>query len=153
MLRFSLLLNFLLAAALAAGVYLFMVRGNVAPASDGRTAVIVEPGERDLILAEMRHFLEAVQEIVEAAGKEDMAAVAKAAHSVGSTVAEGVPPALMGKLPLEFKTLGLATHKAFDELEAAAPGGRAGALAALGAILNNCTTCHGGYRLDTPVRK
>ena len=54
-------LTTLLALALAATLYLFLVRGSVAPASDGRTAILLAPAERDLVLTEMRAFLQATQ--------------------------------------------------------------------------------------------
>ena len=43
--------------------YKFIIQGSVAPSSDGRTALLLEEGERDLVLAEMRAFLDSVQKI------------------------------------------------------------------------------------------
>jgi len=54
-------LTVVLALALGAAVFLFGIRGSVAPASDGRTAILLEPAERDLVLAEMRAFLQSTQ--------------------------------------------------------------------------------------------
>ena len=39
-------------------VYLFFFKGSVATASDGRTAIILEQGEKDFILTEMRGFFD-----------------------------------------------------------------------------------------------
>lgn len=155
MLRLSMAANILLALALGAAAYLFIFRGSVAPASDGRTAVIVQPGEKDLILGEMRKFLEAVRNIAQASAAGDMEKVVTAAHAVGGQVAEAVPPALMGKLPIAFKTLGHATHGAFDDLAEAArkAGTRESAMAALGDLLENCTSCHAEYRLEAHAGK
>jgi len=84
-------LTALLALALAATLYLFIVRGSVAPASDGRTAILLDPGERDLVLAEMRAFLQATQGVLVAATKSDPAGAAAAARGVGAAAQGGGP--------------------------------------------------------------
>ncbi len=135
--------------AVAAMAYMFVIRGSVTESADGRTAIMLAGSERDLILEEMRGFLEAVQTITTALAEKDMKTVTESAHKVGMANAGGVPVTLMAKLPLEFKTLGMATHKAFDDLsqEASDMGDAGVTLAKLGELLNNCTTCHAGYRL------
>lgn len=151
MCRFCWVINIVLVAALAVGAYVFMVRGDVVSSSDGRSAIRLSPGERDLVLIEMRAFLESVKGIVAAANDGDMAKVAESARAVGSGAAQEVPVSLMAKLPLEFKTLGLATHSAFDDMVAEAEGiGESKVvMAKLAALMNNCTTCHAGYRLTS----
>jgi hypothetical protein len=37
--------------------YKFIVTGSTATGADGRTAILLEPGERALVLREMRGFL------------------------------------------------------------------------------------------------
>lgn len=136
--------------AILAMVYMFMIRGNVIESSDGRTAIILEQGERDLVLEEMRGFLEGVQTITQGLAENDMKSIAEAAKKIGMANAGGVPVALMAKLPLEFKTLGLATHKAFDALsvEAEDLGDTKTVLTQMAELMNNCTTCHSIYRID-----
>lgn len=145
-------LTVLLALGLAATLYLFIVRGSVTPASDGRTAILLEPGERDLVLAEMRAFLAATQGILVAATKGDLVAAAAAARGVGAAAQSGVPASLMGKLPLGFKQLGFDTHSRFDQLalDAESLGDANQTLTALGALLSNCVACHAAYRIDAP---
>lgn len=144
----------LLAAVLAMG-YMFMLRGNVVASNDSRTAIVVTADERDLLLAEMRGFLEAIQEITEAIGEGDMETASNSARAVGAAAAQGVPVALMGKLPLEFKTLGLSTHTLFDELamNAMDMGDENIMITSVGTLLQNCTSCHAGYKIiaETPV--
>lgn len=149
MCRFCWAVSAVLSLAVAAMGYLFFVRGTVTESADGRTAILLAGGERDLVLAEMRGFLESVQGIVAGVGEKDMKAVAAFARKVGAAAANEVPVSVMGKLPLEFKTLGLSTHGAFDELALEAEGLGSGevVLASLGKLLVNCTTCHAGYRL------
>lgn len=140
----------LLTAALAVAVYIFGIRGATAPASDGRVAILLEPGERDLVLTEMRAFLQASQAMVQAGAKGDLSSLAAAARRVGVAAQHEVPASLIGKLPLEFKQLGFDTHARFDRLalDAEALGDAQQALAALGDLMANCVACHAAYRID-----
>lgn len=141
-------LNVVLLGVVAVAAYVFVFGKTASVGSDGRTAIVVSADERTFVLGEMRVFLEAVQTITEDLAGQDMAAVAEAAHGVGMASTGGEPAALIAKLPLEFKSLGMATHRAFDDLgaEASGIGDPMVVLGQLGAILNNCTTCHAGYR-------
>lgn len=146
-------LTTLLALGLAATLYLFLVRGSVAPASDGRTAILLEPAERDLVLAEMRAFLQATQSVLVAANAGDLTAAAAAARAVGTAAQQAVPATLIGKLPLGFKQLGFDTHSRFDRLalDATDLGDPAQTLTALGELMSNCVGCHAAFRID-PVQ-
>lgn len=133
----------------------FFVRGVVTESEDGRTAIHLTASERDFVLAEMRGLLEAVETITLELSVSNMEGVAEAARAVGMGSAGGEPMTLIAKLPLEFKTLGMSTHRAFDDLalEAEDMGDSAIVLGQLSAILTNCTSCHTGYRFDlTDVR-
>lgn len=143
-------LSALLVVGMAAMAYMFVIRGSVVASDDGRTAIIMSAGERDLVLAEMRGFLVGLQAITAGIAEKDMAAVSESAHAVGVANAQGVPASLMGKLPLEFKTLGMKTHKAFDELavEAQDMGNEQIILTKVSELMLNCTTCHAAFRLD-----
>ena len=149
------LINLVFLGVILAMGYMFLLRGNTVASEDGRTAIVVTEGERQLLLAEMRGFLEAIQAITEAAGEDDMAAIATVARAVGSASTAEVPVALMGKLPLEFKTLGFSTHSLFDELAMNAEGiGDASIMmTGVGNLLQNCTSCHAGYKIiaETPT--
>ena len=149
MCRFCWLISAVLLVALSGLGYIALVRGNTVASDDGRTAIIMTSDERDLVLAEMRGFLEAVQAITESVAENDMAGAARNARKVGSGAAEGVPLALMAKLPLEFKTLGLSTHSAFDNvaLEAEGIGSDTEVLKQISTLMLNCTGCHAGYKL------
>jgi hypothetical protein len=145
----------LLVAALLGMAYLFVWRGAVLPASDGRTAILLDAGERDLVLAEMRAFLEAVQRISAAVADDDMPAIGEAAKRVGAAAQQAVPATLVGKLPLEFKTLGFDTHQRFDRLalDAAELGDRTVALKQLSELMLNCVGCHAAYRIDASAKR
>ena len=143
-------LTALLALALTATLYLFLVRGSVAPASDGRTAILLDGGERDLVLAEMRAFLHATQVVLVGATKGDLVAASAAARGVGAAAQRGVPASLMGKLPLGFKQLGFDTHSRFDQLamDAESLGDANQTLTALSELMSNCVACHAAFRID-----
>jgi len=137
-------------AVMLAFVGFKFVTGSTEQTDDGRTAIIMTAPERDLILGEMRVFLEGVQTIVEAIAIDDMETVATTATMVGMAATGGEPAQLIAKLPLDFKTFGMGTHQAFDDLAAEATdmGDSKIVLAKLGEILLRCTSCHEGYRFD-----
>ena len=149
--------SLLLVAVLAVGgmAYKFIISGETLIASDGRQSLMLEAGERDLVLTEMRMFLSAVQQITQAANEGDADAIVKAARVVGRAAQEAVPGSLMKKLPLEFKKLGFDTHSKFDQLalDAEQFGDTAVSMKQLGTLMQNCVACHAGYRVDAlPIK-
>ena len=144
--------TFLLCAIVAIGAmaYKFIISGETIIATDGRQSLLLEAGERDLVLTEMRMFLNAAQQIIHAANEDDSEAIAAAATVVGRAAQAAVPGSLMKKLPLEFKKLGFDTHSKFDELAKSAEqfGDPAVSLKQLAVLMQNCVACHEGYRVD-----
>jgi hypothetical protein len=138
-------------ALISAGlIYTFMIRGETVPASDGRTAILLAPGERDLILSEMRGFLGAIQAVTQAGVDRDVSKAVAAARQVGMANQQEVPAGLIAKLPLAFKKLGFDTHSRFDQLALNAEQLEdAGAvLPELAELMQNCIACHAAYRID-----
>lgn len=135
----------------------FFVRGQTRVASDGRTAVLLASDERNLVLTEMRGMLAAVQGVVDGVNAGNMKQVAQAARASGMAAAADVDPALMAKLPLAFKELGLSVHKRFDVIATEADSGasREQVLASLSTQLSACIACHASYRIEpvTPAAK
>ncbi len=133
--------------------YKFVLSGDVVTTRDGRKALQLSPGERALVLAEMRQFLAAVQGIVKAVNERDLKAAARTARAVGQASVKTVPASLMGKLPLSFKRLGLATHQAFDRLalDAEQLGDPEHSLGQLATLMQHCVGCHAVYRIDAPA--
>lgn len=138
-----------LAAASAALAYKFIVAGSTEASPDGRTAILLAPAERSLVLAEMRGFVEAVRDITGSLARSDEEGVAAAAGRVGMNSTHEVPATILGKLPLEFKTLGFSVHDAFDRLGMDAKDLRdpKHSLGQLSAILARCAGCHASYQL------
>ena len=138
----------LLLLVIAGGVYKFIFQGSTSGSTDGRIAIVLDAGERDLVLAEMRQFLESVQKITTGIAGNDMELVAEYARKSGMAATKGMPGTLMGKLPLGFKKLGPDTHKQFDllALDAEEFGDGDHALSQLSVLLQNCVACHAAYR-------
>ena len=151
----KLLIPLLLLSLLAnAGlVYKFILSGSTTEVTDQRTAILLDETERELVLGEMRQFLVATQQITAGIQAEDMELVARSARSVGRAAAQEVPGTLMGKLPVEFKQRGFATHGGFDQLalDAEELGDPGHALEQLSGLLNNCVACHASYQIRPPA--
>jgi len=128
----------------------FFVRGNTVTGTDNRTAIVLQPAERDLVLGEMRGLLTATHGILQGLGANDMKQVAAAARSAGMGAAVDVNPALMAKLPLPFKYLGMTVHHRMDDIAAAAENGKPGAeiTGMLTDTLSNCIACHASWQLQ-----
>ena len=139
-------------------IYLLLIAGKTeqnVTAADPRTTVILDEGERALVLAEMRAFLSAVQAMNSALAAGDLAEVEKSARSVGQAAAQGVPVSLMTKLPMQFKQLGLSTHQGFDQIamDARDIADAKHSLQQVGQLLNNCVACHATYQLQAVPAK
>jgi hypothetical protein len=129
----------------------FFIRGNTAAGNDGRTAVVLQAGERDLILSEMRGLLVATQGILDGANKGDMQRISKAARAAGMAGAADVNPVLMAKLPLELKQLGMSVHRDMDDIASAAESGQPSAeiLKMASNVLTKCVACHATWQLKS----
>ncbi len=127
----------------------FFVRGSTAPGTDSRTAIVLAPAERVLMLTEMRGFLAGVQGILDGINHNDMKRVAGAARAIGEEAAEDINPALMAKLPLPFKQLGMSVHHDMDDLAHAAETGKTAAelQSMLANTLSKCVSCHAAWQL------
>jgi len=139
----------LLLAVIGAIGFKFVVLGNTEQGDDGRTAVILEPAERQAVLSEMRMLLEASQAIVEALANDDLHAVEKTARPLGASAIATVDFALRAKLPLEFKKLGFGTHYAMDDIADMAKEKKPAKeiQLKLAETMNNCIACHAMYQL------
>lgn len=145
----------LLALLLLGIVFKFVVLGSTEKGDDGRTAVMLEPAERQSVLKEMRLLLEASQAVVAALAEDDLAAVEAAARPVGKAAVATVDFRLRAKLPLAFKQLGFGTHYAFDDIADMAqkrePAKRI--QKKLAETMNNCIACHASYQLPVTGTK
>ena len=131
----------------------FLVQGHTRPGHDRRTEIILAPSARELVLTEMRSFLKAVHGVVTVLGAPDQSlkAAEGAARAAGMAMAADVNPAIMLKLPLAFKQMGMSIHKDMDHLADGIAQGESSAqiLHRLSSMTARCTTCHDMYRFAT----
>jgi len=127
----------------------FFIRGNTVAGSDNRTAVVLGVGERELVLSEMRGLLGGVHGILGGINRGNLKQVASAARAVGMASAADVNPALMAKLPMPFKQLGMSVHQDMDDLAQAAESGKPAAdlQTMLTNTLSKCVACHASWQL------
>ncbi len=136
---------------ITAGItYKFILQGDVSVAPDGRTTILLNKNERDLVLSEMRVFLQSVQQITGGVTQDDMAQVSAAARKSGRNAQAAMPDSLVGKLPPAFKKLGFDTHVKFDELalDAEQLGDGEHTLIQLNTLLENCVSCHATFSFE-----
>ena len=132
----------------------FFVRGWTVPGTDGRAQIVLAPAERVLILGEMRMLLKAVHGVETGLAGQDQVAdriqIEQAARSAGMGMAVDVNPALMEKLPLPFKQMGMSIHKDMDALADAIANKETSQqiLQRLSSMTARCTTCHDVYRFS-----
>lgn len=150
--------RYTLAAALAAFGMAAAVAGTLRPAPapanpDQRPMLDLLPAERDLVLQEMRMFLQVIHEITAALTREDWAAVAKSARTMGSGAANEIPPETVAKLPEDFKQMAGTVHTTFDTiaLDAEGLGDVNHTLTQLSGMLQTCNACHSVYQIPTPT--
>jgi hypothetical protein len=124
-----------------------------APAGDSRVMLELTPGERAMILEEMRQFLGGVQKMTGALARQDMQDTAEAARGIGQKMVHEVPPALRAKLPVEFRQLGFSVHREFDQIAMDAESLKdvGTTLSQLSATLQKCVSCHATYQIRTPA--
>lgn len=150
MIRRSITLALLLTLTPFAGAQERTAPGDIPAFVDGRTPIVLTDTERAFIRNEMRGFLAGIQEILEASANGDGKRAAAAGRSIGMNGPEKdhIPKSLAPKLPMEFKQLGLATHRGFDQIaDAAERDGGANAPKQLGLLMQNCVACHGTWRI------
>jgi len=144
----------LLGAAIIAAivtVIMFASGNKTGIATDGREVIWLESHQRDLVLTEMRAFVESVRDITGALGAGDSEKIHQSALKVGLAAQQGVPLDMMKALPLSFKKLGMSTHKKFDEFAAHVEQGASNEelLLELSQLMNNCVACHAAYQIQS----
>jgi hypothetical protein len=129
----------------------FFVKGQTVPAPDGRTTVMLSEAERNQILTEMRHLLKSVHGVLQGVSSQDLSGAGRAARAAGMAMAADVNPALMAKLPLVFKAMGMSVHRDFDALADGIQSGERDEqiLKRLTDLTSRCAACHDLYRFST----
>lgn len=116
---------------------------------DNRVAITLSVAEKDVVLGEMRLLLEGLQGIISGLSNSDFKKVEVSARGNGMVMAQDVNPALMLKLPIEFKSVGIGVHKAFDDLADNIEGKDSKViLSEIDSIMDSCIGCHATYKLS-----
>lgn len=147
------IIPFLLIISLVLNVtmaYLFFIKGDTVKGQDGRTAIKISADNKEFVLAEMRGFLESIQQINEGIANNDSQKIINAATKSGAERIGDAPQGLFKSLPLGFKSLGLDTHAKFDALAKAMQKNynQQEAQKEVSQILSNCTACHRAYKFQ-----
>jgi hypothetical protein len=116
---------------------------------DTRKLVQLNEPQRNQVLSEMRSLLTGTQDILAALAKDDMAAVAEHAQSLGFNMKHKAENPLHQVLPKDFMMLGMSMHKDFDTIAADADTFKdpKHTLKQLSDTMAKCTACHASYQI------
>ena len=116
---------------------------------DKRQILPITEMQRDHVLTEMRALLSGTQNILDALLREDMAAVARYARSLGMGMVHKAEDHLKTVLPKEFMQLGMSVHKDFDQIaiDAESLKDPKHTLRQLSESMKKCNACHAGYQI------
>lgn len=133
-------------------LYKFVVAGDTRPAPDGRSAIELAPAERAQMLAEMRDYVLAVQQIVQGLAQGDAKQIEAAALPVGTRAMKRIRVGTMAKLPYEYKQATYGMHRDFDNIAVMAHQGKDTKTIQmkLADAMNRCISCHASYALAAP---
>ena len=136
------------------GFIFYKIKYGSAVMVDKRMEISLLPEERQLILGEMRSLLVGLKGIVQGLSTEDFEQVKKSAIGNGMGMAQDVNPALIAKLPMSFKAMGMGVHKSFDELAAKIPGVTSKEiLKEVDVIMSSCVACHSAFKITEKSNK
>ena len=132
-------------------VVLFSLLAVQANAQDNREVVWLTEAEQAELLKEMRGFLSASQQVLQAALEEDMQKIEAAARPMGIKLMKNTPPGLSEKLPEGFRALGPQAHQGFEDIadEASGLGDTQIILQRLAQMQKTCVACHAQYQFKT----
>src|SRR5262245_29647763 len=119
-----------------------------APAKDERKAIALTEPTFLFVLGEMRNLMDALQGVMEAAGKGDWDKAAAAADKSGMKASKATPKEVTAELPDEIKQMSRQMRLAFDAVAETASSKRdaAAVSARLAETILICNTCHHSYR-------
>jgi len=119
---------------------------------DNRQVVPLTEPEIALVMVQMRQMLASVQGVTDGLARGDMSAVVAAASKSGMAMMQGVPMQIRRKFPPAFAQMGMASHRAFDQIarDAGKSADQAAVLKLLSESTQNCVACHASYRFVPP---
>ncbi|HYG88314.1 MAG TPA: hypothetical protein VD978_18880 [Azospirillum sp.] len=126
---------------------------RAADVNDGRMAVVLPPDIRVGFLEEMRGHMESLDDVISAVAAADFP---KAAGTARTALGMGSGKGYGRHMPMEFRAMGMAMHRAaldFADVAAAMPatpgaGDWARAASALANLSSHCRGCHAAFRVQ-----
>lgn len=90
--------------------------------------------------------------VTDGLARGDMQAVVGAASQSGMVMMQELPSQIRMKFPMPFSQMGMASHKAFDQItqETINLKDNAPVLKQLSVAMQNCVACHAAYRFSSP---
>ena len=142
---------FIIISVVLAYVLLFMGTEMVKLPDDNRIVVKYEPDLRDLVMSEMRDYLEVINEIQQGLADNDPDKIIKAATRQGKISLDETPVRLLKLSPLACKQLGFKGHDIFQAIADSAKVhfSKATVNRQLAELTNNCIVCHRTYRVES----
>lgn len=138
---------------IACGLLVASLLAMPAAAEDPRVPIKLPPDVRAAFMEEMRHHMDSLDDIIAALAAADFGAAAKAART---ELAIGGGKGFGRFMPIEFREMGMAMHRAaadFADVAASAPAEASGAywkkaVGALEDISAQCRGCHSAFRVE-----
>jgi len=145
--------NIVFLGIIAALVYILLFTGTemVKLPDDNRILVKYEPDLRDLVMSEMRDYLEVISEIQQGLAENDPNKIVKAATRQGKISLEETPVRLLKLSPLACKQMGFKGHDIFQAIADSAKVhfSKSTVNRQLAELTNNCIVCHRTYRVES----
>ena len=131
-------------------ILLFVGTELVKNPDDTRITVKYPKDLKNLVLSEMRDYLEVIHEINIGISENNPEKIAKAAHRQGQASLAETPARLLKLSPIPCKKMGFKGHDLFQAIEDSA---RANykpmtTIRQLAELTTNCVTCHKTYRVE-----
>ncbi len=133
-------------------IYILVFTGTemVKLPNDNRITVKYEPDLHELVLDEMRDYLEVINEIQQGLAENNSQKIVTAATRQGQVSLEATPVRLLKLSPLACKTMGFKGHNIFQAIADSARinFNRTTTINQLAELTNNCIACHRTYKLE-----
>jgi len=142
---------FVASTLVLAYILLFTGTEMVKLPNDTRTTVKYEPDLRELVMSEMRDYLEVMYEIQQGLADNNPERIVAAASRQGDASIAETPARLLKLSPLACKQMGFQGHDLFQAIADSAKTNfnRETTIKQMAQLTNNCVVCHRTYKVET----
>ena len=142
-------LFFFISTVILSYILLFTGTEVIKNVKDERITVNYPKDIRNLVLEEMRDYLEVIHEIHQGMAENNPQKIANAAHRQGKAFIDDTPARLLKLSPVPCKTMGFKGHDLFQAIEDSARINYKASttIRQLSNLTTNCITCHRSYKL------